>query len=103
MKKPSRVTTKTMNEVEQLTTDIRPQTHGDALRQFNVAQDLKEVMHNSLNWPHLNRVQREALEMTATKISRILNGDPNFDDHWLDAEGYLAIGRRYPTLKDTDL
>ena len=36
-------------------------------------------------------VQREALEMIAQKIARILNGDPNYKDNWHDIQGYARL------------
>jgi hypothetical protein len=38
--------------------------------------------------------QREALEMIAHKISRILAGDPHFADHWTDISGYARLVER---------
>jgi hypothetical protein len=35
--------------------------------------------------------QREALEMIAHKIARIVNGDPNYADSWLDIAGYAQL------------
>lgn len=35
--------------------------------------------------------QREALEMIAHKIARILNGDPNYADSWHDVAGYATL------------
>lgn len=35
--------------------------------------------------------QREALEMIAHKIARILNGDPNYADSWVDIAGYAKL------------
>jgi hypothetical protein len=35
--------------------------------------------------------QSEALEMIAHKIARILNGDPNYVDSWLDIAGYATL------------
>ena len=35
--------------------------------------------------------QREALEMIAHKIARILNGDPNYADNWIDIAGYATL------------
>lgn len=56
-----------------------------------ITQDLKDIMHNSPKWAELNAPQREALEMTAHKIGRILNGDPNYKDSWVDIEGYVHL------------
>ena len=35
--------------------------------------------------------QREALQMIAHKIARILNGDPNYADSWQDIAGYAQL------------
>ena len=35
--------------------------------------------------------QKEALEMTAHKIGRILNGNPNYSDSWHDIAGYNKL------------
>jgi hypothetical protein len=35
--------------------------------------------------------QRESLDMIACKASRILNGDPNHLDSWVDIAGYATI------------
>ena len=35
--------------------------------------------------------QREALEMIAHKIARILNGDPDYADSWHDIAGYAQL------------
>ncbi len=61
-----------------------------------ITQALKEVMNNSIprvktNWNRLSPEQKEALEMIAHKIGRILNGDPNYDDNWIDIAGYATL------------
>jgi hypothetical protein len=35
--------------------------------------------------------QRESLEMIAHKISRIVNGDANYMDSWVDIAGYAQL------------
>ena len=35
--------------------------------------------------------QQEALHQIIVKISRILNGDPNYDDNWTDIAGYATL------------
>jgi hypothetical protein len=42
-------------------------------------------------WKRLSVGQREALEMIAHKIARILSGDPNHKDHWEDIAGYAEL------------
>ncbi|MFZ2404544.1 MAG: hypothetical protein WAW41_05360 [Methylobacter sp.] len=43
------------------------------------------------NWRKLSPSQKEALEMIAHKIGRILNGDPNYSDSWHDIAGYAQL------------
>ena len=42
-------------------------------------------------WDGLAYDQQEALEMIAHKIGRILNGDPNYPDNFLDIAGYATL------------
>ncbi len=56
-----------------------------------LTQELKAVMRVTSNWTKLSFSQREALEMIANKIGRILNGDPNYHDSWHDIEGYARL------------
>ena len=56
-----------------------------------ITQNIKRAMQDSPNWEKLDDDQREALEMTAHKIGRILNGDPNYADSWLDIIGYTRL------------
>ena len=42
-------------------------------------------------WDGLAYDQQEALEMIAHKIGRILNGDPNYVDSWVDIAGYSTL------------
>ncbi len=73
----------------------RGDTYGSFHNLARTAQALKEVMHGTEGWQHrLNYTQMEALEMVATKIARILNGDPYHVDSWHDAIGYLTLGMK---------
>lgn len=56
-----------------------------------ITQDLKRVMQRSPKWPLLSDDKREALEMIAHKIGRILNGDPEYRDSWVDIAGYAEL------------
>jgi hypothetical protein len=66
----------------------REHTHGNFEATALIAQRFKDVARNTPNWGgKLTDVQREALEGVATKIARILSGDPNHKDHWSDIAG----------------
>lgn len=70
----------------------RGATYGDYGVQAAFAQDLKDSMGQAPNWHDLKPAQRESLEMIATKISRILHGDPDHVDSWVDVAGYANLG-----------
>lgn len=78
-------------------TDILAQkekTHGVFAHTARTAQNLKTVLHDSLNWDKINIEQAEALEAMCVKMARIVCGNAEDPDHWLDIAGYAALGRR---------
>ena len=77
--------------------DERLKTHGAFNSQAITSQDMKIVMRNSRNWSSLESTHREALDMIAHKIARILNGDHTHVDHWDDIAGYATLVSRYHT------
>lgn len=79
----------------ELTLQNRGRQHGEYGVQATVAQRIKEAMGLR---GHLTAAQRESLDMIATKISRIVCGDPNNRDHWHDIQGYAKLVEdRIPT------
>lgn len=54
------------------------------------AQRIKEAMGPRA---HMSAVQRESLDLIATKIARLCCGDPDNADSWLDIEGYAKLAR----------
>jgi hypothetical protein len=70
----------------------RGNRYGEFEGHAKITQDLKRTMRQTENWKlALSHSQREALEMIAHKIGRILNGDPNYDDSWVDIAGYAKL------------
>jgi hypothetical protein len=57
----------------------------------DVTQELKDALRGRPGWNRLNVSQKEALEMICHKIGRIINGDPNYDDSWIDIAGYSQL------------
>jgi hypothetical protein len=78
----------------------RAQTHGHFPEHAQITQDIKLTMIHARNWNVLTAPQREALEMIAHKIGRILAGDPNMNDHWDDAAGYATLASQAITLEN---
>lgn len=84
------------------TLSVRGQRYGDFTNHAAICQDLKDVMRRAGNplidstcvaheWARLSPVQKQALEVIADKIARILSGDPNYDDNWHDIQGYARL------------
>lgn len=69
----------------------RGQRYGDFDKHADITQSLKKAMASTPGWQRLAPDQREALEMNAHKIGRILNGDPNYADSWEDIAGYAKL------------
>lgn len=70
----------------------RETTHGSFIENARVAQNIKAIMSNSPKYYALDVRQREALDLIATKIGRILTGDCKVYDHWDDISGYAKLG-----------
>jgi hypothetical protein len=71
----------------------RQQSHGDFTSNARVMQCLKYVARQEANWDDMDFVKREAIEMILMKVARIITGNPNEPDHWLDIEGYARLAR----------
>lgn len=76
----------------------RANTHGDFGQVSVIAQRLKDEMRGGgfggyPGYSELTSWQCEALDMIASKIARILAGNADEPDHWLDIEGYARLAR----------
>ena len=79
-----------MNDLNQILTE-RGGRYGLFAEHAAIAQRLKGTMVTQPKWLHLAADQREALEMIAHKVARILNGDPDYVDSWIDIAGYAQL------------
>ena len=84
-----------MSVVEMKTIDETLNERGSRYGTFeghaSLSQELKCVAASRAGYSNLNDSQREALEMVFHKIARIINGDPNYDDSWVDIAGYTQL------------
>lgn len=79
-----------MTDIEQTLTE-RGKRYGDFKTHAEITQRLKEVMQSYPSWVQLSRDKKEALDMIAHKIGRIINGDPEYHDSWHDILGYTKL------------
>ncbi len=69
----------------------RHNTYGLFMSQALLTQTFKEVARRSANYEHMDADQKEALDMIFSKVARILNGNPNYADSWVDIAGYAKL------------
>ena len=73
--------------------DARAEQYGSFMQSADTVIRIKGIMHNAVarNALHLYPDQLQALDMIATKISRIVHGNPNHLDSWIDIAGYATL------------
>lgn len=69
----------------------RGSRYGTFIDNASISQSLKLVMRQSPNWNNMSADKRECLEQVAAKVSRILTGDTEYSDNWIDGQGYFKL------------
>lgn len=72
----------------------RQTTHGEFSDNARLGQALRDFWRGSDHWTMMPDVQKEALDMIACKLSRILSGQSTFADHWADIAGYAELAEK---------
>lgn len=91
------VSTGASSQMQQHDLDVtlaeRGNRYGTFVGHSAVTQQIKDVIRNhvQIRGKKLDSDQVEALEMIAHKIGRIINGDPNYADSWVDIAGYAML------------
>ena len=75
------------------TLDARAVDYGKFIEGAEIMQMLKRVVQNALSNRDkvLAHDQAESMDMIIHKIGRIINGNPDVVDHWLDIAGYAKL------------
>jgi hypothetical protein len=84
----------------------RESRYGSFQGHAEISQVIKQVIHSAAQARNkeLDSDQLEALDMIAHKIARILNGDPNYADNWIDIAGYATlVANRLEIGHNTDI
>jgi len=66
----------------------RGATHGDFGINAAISQGIKDTLRCGPQWQSLTPAQREAIDVIAAKLARIVTGDYNCLDHYRDIIGY---------------
>lgn len=74
----------------------RGKRYGKFTGHAQVSQEIQIAMadglaRNGKDWNSMKYDQVEALFMIAHKIGRIINGDPDYADSWVDIAGYAKL------------
>lgn len=83
---------KQVNDVDAVLAE-RGSRYGRFIDHASITQDLKSSLlnHAKKHGRELEVDQLEALEMICHKLGRIVNGDPNYADSWIDIAGYAKL------------
>ena len=75
------------------TLDERGARYGRFISHAAITQELKHVIktHLTCNEKALADDQQEAIDMICHKLGRIVNGDPDYADSWIDIAGYAKL------------
>ena len=74
--------------------DEPEKTHGSFPQHSEISQGLKRVLFANPKAALLSDVKREALEMVCHKLARIIAGDSNHADSYVDICGYITLALR---------
>ena len=66
----------------------RELTHGFYGRTSSVAAAIRNALGVGLGYHTMSPGKRIAVDEIALKLARIVCGDPNYPDHWIDIAGY---------------
>jgi hypothetical protein len=78
-----------MSEIKSVLAE-RGSRYGEFKDNARVSQNIKVAMQDS-RWHDLSSDKKEALEMIAHKMSRIINGDPEYIENFRDIAGYATL------------
>lgn len=79
------------NHTIEKTLEERGAQYGPWDRHAATAQQLMHIVDLGLTAQRLSHSQRESLHMICHKIGRIVNGNCNFTDSWVDIAGYAQL------------
>lgn len=72
------------------TLEERGARYGKFVQHAAATQHIKDIFR-LFDYSDYAADQQEALDMIAHKIGRILAGDPNYADSWVDIAGYATL------------
>lgn len=80
-------------DIIQNTLNERGSRYGTLKGNGTISQRFKKIARGSVRWDELSEDKQEAIDNIVQKMARILSGDPEYIDNWLDIEGYARLVR----------
>lgn len=69
----------------------RGSVYGDRNTQAIAEMHLKDYFRQQQSWNRMSANMQSTMDLIATKLSRILVGDPAYLDNWHDIAGYATL------------
>ena len=81
-----------LNSIDATLTE-RGNRYGTFKNHAEISQSLKSCIKSWMGdkWNEIADDQRESIEMICHKLARIINGDPDYADSWVDIAGYAKL------------
>ncbi len=79
-----------MNSIDDVL-DSRGTKYGIFANGAKIIQDLKRVIFTAKSRDKFSPDQAEAIELICHKLGRIVNGDHDYSDNWIDIAGYAKL------------
>jgi hypothetical protein len=87
----TRGVSQTFSSIVDATLTERGKNYGDFTDNADYAQRIKQAFYESKAWHNMPTYMQEALDLIASKIGRMLSGDPFYLDNWHDIGGYTTL------------
>lgn len=75
----------------EVTLEDRGKSYGEYADGTRIAMRLFDIVQSGPSYGEMNAGQQYAMFMFCAKMARLLNGDPNHADSWLDVAGYATL------------
>jgi hypothetical protein len=73
------------------TLDERGKRYGSYMEKAFIIQEIKRILRSASSWERMDPDMQESLDMVIHKIGRIVTGDPEYLDSWIDVIGYAKL------------
>lgn len=82
-----------MNNISD-TLEERGNNYGDFKEHARLTMSMKDIVRTAPSFNRMEPYQVEAIDMILHKLGRIINGDPDYIDSWVDIAGYATLVER---------